>query len=114
MNYKNGVWVEVVAMFDNQPQRIQLSEQIKYAFQVANKASILISGKGVTITAGLDGKHMEGSKHYLGNAIDIRKWLYTADEITALLDNLRHELGTSYDIVEEKTHIHIEFDPKTK
>lgn len=64
----------------------------------------------MTITSACDGKHMENSKHYSGNAIDIR----TFDMNFAIYNKhlIQNILGNDYDVVLEDNHIHIEYDPK--
>ena len=76
-----------------------------------------IYGSRATVTSLLDGRHMQGSKHYTGEAWDLRTWnasksgqmTDTAKE--ALAASLRTALGDDYDVVVEKTHIHCEHDP---
>lgn len=69
----------------------------------------------MTITSGTDGKHMEGSKHYTGDALDIRSSVFPDYDARSLfLIELRNRLGKDYDIVIEKDHIHIEYDPKPR
>lgn len=72
-----------------------------------------------TITAIADGKHMTGSKHYQGNAFDVRsrdegpgyeQW--SDDEKRMLAQTCRNRLGSDYDVVVEGNHFHVEFDPK--
>ena len=64
----------------------------------------------MTVTSARDGKHMKGSKHYTGEAIDIRT-RDMVDEIgTAQV--IKRYLGKDYDVIFEKDHIHIEYDPK--
>jgi hypothetical protein len=67
-----------------------------------------------TWTCGIDSKHMPGSLHYVGLAID--GGLPTVSE-DAIVTEIRHNLGDDYDVVEEHSavggpHIHIEFQPK--
>lgn len=66
----------------------------------------------MTITSAKDGKHMSNSKHYSGNAIDIR----TRDmkEINDTAREIKFELGEDYDVIVEKDHIHIEYDPNER
>lgn len=69
----------------------------------------------VTITSAKDGTHKENSKHYSGNAVDIRtkdmkkdvKWVWGTIE-----KNLNIAYPNCYDVVLESNHIHIEYDPK--
>jgi hypothetical protein len=67
-------------------------------------------GQEMWITSGLEGEHMKDSKHYTGEAIDVRIWdlINKQDCVT----KIREALGTDYDVVLESSHIHIEYDPK--
>ena len=79
------------------------------AAYVANVAEAL--GLDVTITSAMDGTHMQGSKHYTGEALDLRISNLTKDQREDLLAGLRDRMGKSYDVVLEKDHIHVEYDP---
>ncbi len=82
------------------------------------------AGFEFTITAGRDGKHRTGSKHYEDKAIDCRVWYTRNGRIIPLGDqlceviakDLRDLLGKDYDIVVhykdngDVSHIHIEWD----
>ena len=64
----------------------------------------------MTITSGKDGIHKRKSKHYDGEAIDIRiRDMKFPLKNTSLIKNL---LGKDYDVMLEKDHIHIEYDKK--
>jgi hypothetical protein len=65
----------------------------------------------LTITSGTDGKHMPGSKHYTGEALDIRTSNLTRTNRERVLVALKGRLGPQYDVVLEKDHIHVEYDP---
>lgn len=68
----------------------------------------------VTITACKDGKHMEGSKHYVGQAVDLRlpSWYGLSVEADKTVHRLlQANLGNEYDVVLEGNHIHVEYDP---
>jgi hypothetical protein len=112
MKYKNGVYTEVTLIEDGKQNHLKTSPEIQHAMHVADALSKAVSGKEILITALFDGTHKKGSKHYEGNAFDIRKWHYNNDQLHSLLINLKENLGPDYDIIEEKTHIHIEYDPK--
>lgn len=112
MNYKEGVYKEVLAVVAGNETHIKPSVEIKTAMEVADALSKAIANKEIVITAILDGKHMTGSKHYEGNAFDIRTRIYTEDELKTLVSNLIDNLGKDYDVVNEGSHIHIEYDPK--
>lgn len=70
-----------------------------------------ITGEVVVITSAADGVHMMGSRHYTGEAIDIRSSNIDAVMKTRLVQSLRAVLGDHFDVVDEVDHIHIEFDP---
>lgn len=73
-------------------------------------------GYTLCITAGTDGKHMSGSKHYEGNAIDCRIWgLKEAGFFKIIPNDLQEALDdfkSGYQVVIEGDHYHIEWDPK--
>ncbi len=66
------------------------------------------------LTSIRDGKHSQGSRHYIGLAIDIRI-RHLSDEIAKLArDNIKKALTNDFDIILESDHIHIEYDPRYK
>ena len=69
-------------------------------------------GQECVITSCNDGKHMKGSKHYTFEAIDSRTFFWTIEEQIQVKAELQNELGSDFDVVLEKTHFHIEYDPK--
>jgi hypothetical protein len=79
------------------------------AAAIANVAQTL--QLNVTITSGTDGKHMTGSKHYTGEALDVRKSNLTKAERAAFLAAVKQRLGKGYDVIDEPSHFHIEYDP---
>lgn len=68
------------------------------------------------ITAGTDGEHMDGSLHYDGLAIDVRRGDWPEFKVESLakaqVDLIKRRLGTDFYVELEDTHIHIEYDPK--
>jgi len=76
-----------------------------------------LTGRGAVITSLNDGLHAVDSKHYEGNAVDLRVW-YT-DELAATqrwATTLAVTIGPDYDVVygdmRHLDHIHVEYDPK--
>ena len=61
-------------------------------------------------TACVDSKHMPGSLHYVGLAIDIGP--PPANLQVAMLQTLKEALGDDFDVVAEGDHWHVEFQPK--
>jgi hypothetical protein len=57
------------------------------------------------VTSIRDGNHMAGSLHYNGNAFDIRKGNLTKGDVQVCS-------GHKFDVIEHKTHFHVEYDPK--
>ena len=90
-----------------QPEMI-FGIQIASGFFERNKAG------DVVITSAVDGEHSRGSLHYVGYAIDVRIWAIEKDRLSWFADELDIELGTEFDCVLEKDHLHIEFQPKEK
>lgn len=77
--------------------------------------SVLQEEEGVelVVTSGVEGEHSEGSLHYLGLAWDGRKWTVPAERRAWMAERFREELGEDYDVVEEATHFHFEYQPKS-
>jgi len=61
------------------------------------------------ITSTYEGTHGDGSLHYADLAIDLAYPKKMSDEFR---DDIKNCFGTSFDVVFEANHIHIEFDPK--
>lgn len=68
-------------------------------------------GVPCVVTSLLDGEHKEGSLHYEGLAADLRTRDFSPDRAALVATVLGQRLGTGYDVVLEKDHIHMEFDP---
>ena len=68
----------------------------------------------LVVTSAIDGEHMENSLHYVGKAVDIRTYnlprLQSVFRAHAKIKKGLEDLG--FDVILEKTHIHIEYDPK--
>lgn len=112
MKYKDGVIVSMTKMVGNNPVHLSASREIVDAMSVADQLSLKISGKEIVITSLLDGVHSKGSLHYKGEAFDLRVWIYTEKQKKALIYQLKKKLGINFDILDEETHLHIEFDKK--
>lgn len=66
-------------------------------------------GSELIITSANDGKHMDGSLHYKGCALDLRTW-HIAGREGEVIRELQRALGDDFDIVLESDHIHLELD----
>ena len=72
-------------------------------------------GIDTVVTSVGDGKHSPNSFHYTDpvQASDFRTWYLPTDEDKAnFVKELRVRLGSEYDVILEKTHLHIEFDDR--
>lgn len=72
------------------------------------------------ITSARDGRHMPGSKHAEGNAVDIRTRDLSPQDVVAFRNAVRVALGPDFDVVMESSttpgatasHLHVEWDPQ--
>lgn len=69
-------------------------------------------GEELVITSVNDGRHSKSSLHYAGLAVDLRTRYFDAEEVPTIAEDIRSRLGIDYDVVVEKDHIHLEFNPK--
>ena len=63
------------------------------------------------VTSGDEGRHMAGSLHYEGKALDFRTRDLPAHSKPAMFAEVQERLGSDFDVVLEKTHLHIEWQP---
>lgn len=64
------------------------------------------------LTSVNDGKHGRGSLHYVGLAFDCRIHQIPTGIVDQIVTTLKTYLNEQWDVVLEKTHIHIEYQPK--
>ena len=69
-------------------------------------------GVELVITSVVDGSHSMGSLHYAGAAVDLRIRHLPLGGAERIYGDLISALGSDYDVVLEKSHIHLEFQPK--
>lgn len=70
-------------------------------------------GYPLVITSTTDGKHMVGSLHYVGLAFDLRIRHMPEDvikDVKLKIVKTLKLLSTRFQVVLEKTHIHVEYD----
>ena len=70
--------------------------------------------KECVITSVRDGRHLETSLHYAGQAVDLRTRHLTSEEKANIYKRLREALTRDYDIIMESDHIHIEYQPRRR
>ena len=64
------------------------------------------------VTSVTEGKHGFGSLHFSGAAFDLRVSNFKTWKQRHVVDELRKHLTDEFDVVLEKDHIHVEFQPK--
>lgn len=69
-------------------------------------------GQELVVTCGLDGVHSAGSLHYYGLALDLRIRYFELGTIIDLTKLLQERLGSDFDVIQHRSHIHVEYDPK--
>ena len=70
-------------------------------------------GYDLVVTSARDGIHSSGSLHYYGYAVDFRAsvpWGYKIFEIDQIAEGLRRGLGSDYQVIVHKSHIHVEYE----
>lgn len=87
--------------------------QMNTALNVLNE---ILSGysKDCTITCGAEGKHSRTSLHAAGRALDIRSRDLAPLQQQQVKRAFNGALNNDFDIVIEKDHFHIEYQPKCK
>lgn len=70
-----------------------------------------VCGREMVITSVSDGVHRAGSRHYTGEAFDIRTRDLEVEVVLSLVRELKAALGKSFDVVLEVDHVHVEYDP---
>lgn len=112
MKYKDGVIIQITTIVDNEPEELTISPFIQRAMTIADAISIADTKKEIVVTSILDGVHSSKSLHYKGLAFDMRTHIYSQSVVKSIMEELEYLLGKNYDVVLEKDHIHIEYDPK--
>lgn len=86
----------------------RLNREIRRAMPVIAKI-LMAYGVEFIITSTYEGNHGIGSLHYANDAIDYKGPKKKRREC---VNDIKIELGEDYDVVDEKDHIHTEYDPK--
>lgn len=96
---------ESVSIKDLHPKMILALPDIKSVFDFFGVDTVVTSGREETV------KHMPGSLHYKRKALDFRSRRINLQYRETAARMLQFKLGRDYDVVLEKTHIHVEYDP---
>jgi hypothetical protein len=68
-------------------------------------------GITLTLTSTTDGNHSNYSHHYKGFAVDLRVWEIAPEDRDEVCERLKLALGNGFQVINETSHIHIEYDP---
>ena len=99
------------------PVELELCNSLKVRLGLLDNLMRKFTNADSMITSGSEpgAPHMKTSKHFTGEAIDVRNWGVVALKHVgrmAFFSGLSEVFGDlRFDIVEHTTHIHIEFDP---
>lgn len=106
MKLKTGVTIQGL-----HPAMRKVMHNAEQAWNKAGNEAVITAG---TEAAYPDGRliHSAGSFHPFGQALDFRTNYFNQMTITRLAEDMRHRLGTGYEVIIERDHIHIEYDPK--
>lgn len=89
----------------------ELSAVMECYAQCVSNFYYLLFNREMVVTSIRDGKHMKGSKHYTGDAIDVRSRDLSDKDKTWFVTVIKRHFDKWLDVVVEKDHIHIEYDP---
>jgi len=90
-----------------------LQPQTVFGIMVAHSCYSAVNKDGECfITSGTEGRHSRGSRHYVGLAFDLRMRRLTKEQKKILHGMIKEALTNQFDVVLEKTHIHVEYDPE--
>ena len=90
------------------------TSEIVRILDVALRTAPKMERGAVWVTSANDSRHSDNSLHYKNRAFDIRIYNIIGDvhrEAKLWAERMQIELGSDFDVIYEKTHIHIEHDP---
>ncbi|OHD17922.1 MAG: hypothetical protein A2Y38_13305 [Spirochaetes bacterium GWB1_59_5] len=93
-----------------------IHREIWLAISIADEVYEDFGIYSLTVTSLNDGEHRKGSKHYDGEAADLRIHNVPQAKRESLVARLAAKLGDDYDVAWESKgkaneHVHLEFDP---
>lgn len=91
-----------------------LKPQLWFGLNVIGSLQKLLGGPDLTVTHTTDGVHaVTNSLHYSGAAADLRIYDVPAQIVQKVIELAKKVLSPlGFDVVLEKDHIHVEYDPK--
>lgn len=92
-----------------------MTPEMQQIVEVAIETAPMLQRGTVWITSANDSIHHPESLHYLDKAYDIRIWNIIGSisiESRAWAERMQVALGDDYDVLLERDHIHVEWDPE--
>ena len=89
-----------------------LSGTVSPIFATYGVPMVINSGSETHTADGKPVKHGETSLHWSGHAVDLRSRCLALEQQRSVVDHLIAALGRHFDVVLEKDHIHIEYQPR--
>jgi len=96
-------WTSTVSFKNLQPQMVIASMRVEEACKLI--------GVDCWITSENDRVHSSGSLHYSGLALDFRTRDIPAELRKSFFEKVKSALGSEFDVVLEKDHLHVEYQP---
>lgn len=93
-------------------QVVALQPMVLWGLEVLRWIAAEVGLEELECTSGPDGSHSWTSLHYAGCAPDLRTRTMTKEQKARFLERGREELGHDFDLVDEGSHIHMEWQPK--
>lgn len=94
---------------------VQFKEGVQLAvtqtvYEILSRIVPVYTSFGVpcVVTSGTDGQHKEGSKHYLGQALDFRVRDVQPDRLGALVEACKKACNQDFFVLFEGDHIHVQ------
>ena len=94
---KPTTYIKIGVLGDLQPVMVKCLGRIQKLYYA--------EGKDLFITSMRESTHGPGSLHHIGLAIDFKKQKMSIQKIRAIC-------GPGFDVIDEGSHVHVEFDPR--
>ena len=94
-----------VSLLGTRPEMCMAAVVVASVYSTYNNAECVI-------TSACEGKHGRNSLHYVGLALDFRIKNIPIGWHDRLRQSVQDALGPDFDVVLEKTHLHVEFQPE--
>lgn len=94
---------------------VEVNNVDRKVFHAINGVDQIFSkfGYKTVVTSITDGKHSKGSLHYHGLAVDFRIYhVPSIEQQNRIHSEIEKLLGSDFDVILEKNHIHVEYDIK--